>query len=68
MLVVTTRVKLLLDTVVVETDRNTDLSISREIKTVWPAKVIGIEYDPNRTANIALICYADGEKVIYPRS
>ena len=22
-----------------------------------PAKVIGIEYDPNRTANIALICY-----------
>ncbi len=27
-----------------------------------PAKVIGIEYDPNRTANIALICYVDGEK------
>ena len=27
-----------------------------------PARVIGIEYDPNRTANIALICYADGEK------
>ena len=27
-----------------------------------PAKVIGIEYDPNRSANIALICYADGEK------
>jgi len=27
-----------------------------------PAKVIGIEYDPNRTANIALICYADGVK------
>ncbi|MDE6181830.1 MAG: 50S ribosomal protein L2 [Eubacteriales bacterium] len=26
------------------------------------AKVIGIEYDPNRTANIALICYADGVK------
>ena len=26
------------------------------------AKVIGIESDPNRTANIALICYADGEK------
>ena len=26
------------------------------------ATVIGIEYDPNRTANIALICYADGEK------
>jgi large subunit ribosomal protein L2 len=26
------------------------------------ATVIGIEYDPNRTANIALICYEDGEK------
>ena len=26
------------------------------------AKVIGIEYDPNRTANIALICYEDGAK------
>ena len=27
-----------------------------------PATVIGIEYDPNRSANIALNCYADGEK------
>ncbi|MCR4923389.1 MAG: 50S ribosomal protein L2 [Lachnospiraceae bacterium] len=27
-----------------------------------PATVIGIEYDPNRSANIALICYADGQK------
>ena len=27
-----------------------------------PAVVTGIEYDPNRTANIALITYADGEK------
>ena len=27
-----------------------------------PAKVVGIEYDPNRSANIALICYEDGEK------
>ncbi|MBQ6734574.1 MAG: 50S ribosomal protein L2 [Lachnospiraceae bacterium] len=26
------------------------------------AKVLGIEYDPNRTANIALICYEDGQK------
>ena len=26
------------------------------------ANVLAIEYDPNRTANIALICYADGEK------
>ncbi len=34
----------------------------RRNKDGIPAKVIGIEYDPNRTANIALICYADGEK------
>lgn len=27
-----------------------------------PAKVLAIEYDPNRTARIALIQYADGEK------
>jgi len=27
-----------------------------------PGKVVGIEYDPNRTVNIALINYADGEK------
>ena len=27
-----------------------------------PATVKSIEYDPNRTAYIALICYADGEK------
>ena len=27
-----------------------------------PAKVVAIEYDPNRTANIALLHYADGEK------
>ena len=27
-----------------------------------PAKVVAIEYDPNRSANIALICYADGQK------
>ncbi len=26
------------------------------------AKVVGIEYDPNRTANIALLSYRDGEK------
>ena len=29
-----------------------------------PATVKTIEYDPNRTANIALIAYADGEKAI----
>ncbi len=27
-----------------------------------PAKVIALEYDPNRSANIALLQYADGEK------
>ncbi|MGI6094724.1 MAG: 50S ribosomal protein L2 [Lachnospiraceae bacterium] len=27
-----------------------------------PGKVVSIEYDPNRTANIALVAYADGEK------
>ena len=31
-------------------------------KDAIPAKVLTIEYDPNRMANIALICYADGEK------
>ena len=34
----------------------------RRRKDGVPATVIGIEYDPNRTANIALICYEDGEK------
>lgn len=27
-----------------------------------PARVVGVEYDPNRSANIALLSYADGEK------
>ena len=27
-----------------------------------PAKVERLEYDPNRTANLALLCYADGER------
>ena len=27
-----------------------------------PAKVASVEYDPNRTARIALLHYADGEK------
>src|SRR5437660_4198192 len=27
-----------------------------------PAKVLGVEYDPNRSCNIALIQYEDGEK------
>ena len=34
-----------------------------------PGTVVSIEYDPNRTANIALISYADGEKkyIIAPK-
>jgi len=31
-------------------------------KTGVPAKVVGIEYDPNRSARLALLQYADGEK------
>ena len=31
-------------------------------KTGIDAKVVAIEYDPNRSANIALLCYIDGEK------
>ena len=27
-----------------------------------PAKVVSVQYDPNRSANIALLAYADGEK------
>ncbi len=34
-----------------------------------PARVTSIEYDPNRTARIALVTYADGEKryIIHPK-
>ena len=38
------------------------IDFKRNAKDGIPAKVVAIEYDPNRTANIALICYADGEK------
>jgi len=34
----------------------------RRIKDGIPAKVAAIEYDPNRSARIALLHYADGEK------
>jgi len=34
----------------------------RRDKTGIPARVAGIEYDPNRSANIALLHYLDGEK------
>jgi large subunit ribosomal protein L2 len=34
----------------------------RRDKIGVPAKVERIEYDPNRSADIALVCYADGER------
>ena len=41
----------------------------RRNKDAIPAKVERIEYDPNRTAHIALICFADGERryIIAPK-
>ncbi|MDP2793615.1 MAG: 50S ribosomal protein L2 [Sulfurisoma sp.] len=41
----------------------------RRNKDGIPAKVERLEYDPNRTANIALLLYADGERryIIAPR-
>lgn len=38
------------------------IDFKRRDKEGIPAKVISIEYDPNRTARIALLQYADGEK------
>ena len=38
------------------------IDFKRNSKDGIPATVKTIEYDPNRTANIALICYADGSK------
>ncbi len=41
----------------------------RRNKDGIPARVERLEYDPNRTAHIALVCYADGERryIIAPR-
>ncbi|MEZ5615011.1 MAG: 50S ribosomal protein L2 [Rhodocyclaceae bacterium] len=41
----------------------------RRNKDGVPAKVERLEYDPNRSANLALLCYADGERryIIAPR-
>ena len=38
------------------------IDFKRNDKDGIAAKVVAIEYDPNRTANIALICYTDGDK------
>jgi large subunit ribosomal protein L2 len=42
--------------------RNNQGDFRRHDKDGVPAKVAHIEYDPNRTARIALLHYADGEK------
>lgn len=49
--------------------RNYRLIDFRRDKLDIPAKVQAIEYDPNRTANLALLAYADGEKryILAPR-
>jgi len=41
----------------------------RRAKDGVPARVERIEYDPNRSAHIALLCYADGERryILAPR-
>jgi large subunit ribosomal protein L2 len=54
---------------VVVTSSTIDLVDFRRNKDGIPAKVERIEYDPNRTAHIALLCYADGERryIIAPR-
>src|SRR3954470_16983215 len=38
------------------------IDFRRNDKDGIPAKVERVEYDPNRSANIALLCYADGER------
>ena len=41
----------------------------KRLKDGVPAKVERLEYDPNRSAHIALLCYADGERryIIAPK-
>ena len=38
-------------------------------KFAIPAKILTIEYDPNRNVRISLVCYADGEKryILHPQ-
>lgn len=65
----TTKVKLRFVTMAADINVNTVLSTSSGLKTASPGSVATIEYDPNRTSNIALIHYADGEKryIIAPK-
>ncbi len=56
-----------MDTELVETDKKgtkdfTEIIDFKRNKLDVPARVESIEYDPNRTANIALLFYVDGEK------
>ena len=47
--------------------RYRDIDFKRR-KDGVPAKVAAIEYDPNRSARIALLHYADGAKALHPRA
>ncbi len=51
------------------TSSTTAWSISSATRTASSAKVERLEYDPNRSANLALLCYADGERryIIAPK-
>ena len=55
--------------VAVATSGCTASSISSATSTASPATVATIEYDPNRSARIALVTYADGEKryILHPK-
>ena len=68
-LVATTKVKLRFVIMVVDTNVNTVSLTSNETKDGIVGNVATIEYDPNRTSNIALIHYVDGEKryIIAPK-
>jgi large subunit ribosomal protein L2 len=45
------------------------VDFKRNDKDGVPARVERLEYDPNRSANLALLCYADGERryILAPR-
>ena len=56
-------------TSVVATSSTTASSTSSATRKASPPASSAIEYDPNRTAHIALLCYADGERryIIAPK-
>ena len=67
--VVTAVVALPCVTSVVVTSSTTALLTFKRNKDGIPATVERLEYDPNRSAHIALLCYADGERryIIAPK-